>query len=222
MKKTDSIGSTNYTVSRTSNLTDSGAGSRALSSVPNLASGTFNADINQESTIKDDNDLTVYPGMRVCETVTFKPNNNQVNEASNVGVTLCVNVEGNAQPDDPPATDKDKPEPENPGDPNNPEPVQLDGAGAFINIKVRNQDVARWNKYQRSVYARPGNKLYYRSSYNPVLQYTYYLRPLGMKINGGNNVNSNGIVKIQCIDIGIARYFCCVIVHCRDPPTCTP
>ena len=192
MKKTDSIGTTNYVVSRTSNLTGSGAGSRALPNVPNLASGKFNADINQESTIKDDNNLTVYPGMRVCETVTFKPHNNQVNKASNVGVTLCVNVEGNAQPDDPPTTDKDKPEPENPDDPNNPEPAQLDGAGAFINIKVRNQDVARWNKYQRSVYARPGNKLYYRSSYNPVLQYTYYLRPLGMKINGGNNVNSNG------------------------------
>ena len=70
MKRTNSIGSTTWTVSRSSNLT---AAPKGISN-QTFPSGTISE--NGPITIKEDNELTLYPGMVVCEKIQFKPSNN--------------------------------------------------------------------------------------------------------------------------------------------------
>lgn len=200
MRKVNSIGSVDYTISKESNLTDSGAGSRSIPSNPRLAAGKFDgkASTNSGETIKDDNNLVLYPGVKVCEKITFKPNNAS-STSNSITVEACVYANGNAQPPDPG-------DPGNPGDPGSPEPPngEFTGGNAFVNIKVRNKSVADYNNYQREVYAkpgsidpnsgaeRPGDDVSFRASYNPILQYTYYLIPDKIKIASGSEISNNG------------------------------
>ncbi|MDO5451538.1 MAG: hypothetical protein Q4F56_00400 [Candidatus Saccharibacteria bacterium] len=173
MKRTSSsaLGSSNWSVSRTSNLTVS---TRAISPVENLGSGTFNSN---SGVVKNDGEHTLYPGMVVCETLKFKPSNDSTKTVNDVSTTVCASALGGAQPEDP----SDPHDPNDPGD----DPNGNDESNAFIDIQVKNNSVAKYNTYRKYVYAKPTDSLTYRATYNPILQYTYYLMPEQMRIDGG-------------------------------------
>lgn len=159
LKRANSIGSTGYTVSRTSNLTDS---DRKIEKNDKVKTGTFDTD---NGVVSSNGVFTLYPGMIVCEKLTFKSSNVTTN---NTYTRVCVSALGKAQPDN------------------------LEGGASFINILVRNQNVTKYTKYQRTVYAKPKDKLTYRATYNPILQYTYYLKPQQMRIKGGKVYDGGG------------------------------
>ena len=173
LKRTQGIGSTDYKVIRTSNLIFS---TRSIANNDNVKSGTFGSSLGTVQTSSH----TIYPGMVLCEKMTFKPHNNVESPASDVSTTICASALGDAQPSDPSDPDKK----ENPN-------VNF-GDDSFVNIKVRNQNVALYNDYQRTVYAKPGDKVFFRSSYNPVLQYTYFLTPQQMRIDSGTVYSGGG------------------------------
>ena len=156
LSRSNSIGSTDWTVSRGSNLT---SGTRKIEGNSNLASGTFAE--SSAKTVKSDTNLVLYPGMVVCEKITFKPNNKE--GTGNVYTRVCVSALGNAQPDSP----------------------DSNGDNTLLKIKVKNNSVNSYKNFQDEVYAKPGDQLVYRTTYNPVLQYTYYLKPQKMRINNG-------------------------------------
>ncbi len=168
LRRTSGIGSTTYNVTRTSNYsTISGA---------TLKSGTeaFTGVSNNTSVLEYQETITLMPGQVVCETLTFKPSNDVVNVASNVVIKICASALGNAQPPDPtPPTTLD----------------DDDLSDAFLDMRVKNPTGAtEYRKYQETVYAKPGQVLSYRSSYNPVLQYAYYVYPQKFRLNGTGTV----------------------------------
>ncbi len=175
LKRTEGIGSTTYSVTRTSNLTVS---SMAVSAGTIKDSVTFNGETGAQTLVSESKNLKLYPGMVVCETLTFKPNN--IASTSNIHTKICASATGNAQPG----------EPNNPDEPEDPD--KPSGDTSFINIKVRNENFSVYNKYQREIYARPGNKVTYRATYYPRLQYVYYLKPERLQINGGTVYPSSG------------------------------
>ena len=190
IKRVSGSGSTKYHVKRTS--------SNLLSSPRAISNADFGEQIGGDlydkgvgELLRRDGALTMYPGMFICEEMTFDANYTN----KDVHLRLCVFARGNAQPNDP--ANVDTPE-------NDPGSGNLNGDGAFINIKVKNESVAKWVQYQRSVWAKPpysgtaGDRLAYRSSYNPVLQYTYYLKlsdrdmPKQFSIDGAGAISGNG------------------------------
>ena len=166
LKRTSGIASTTYYVTRSSNLTNATKG---------VSGGTIKSETtfsqSGEQLVSQSEDLVLYPGMVVCETLFFKPSNKP--GTSYTHTKVCVRVEGNSQPDDPSNPDL----PEKPD-----EPSQDD---SFINIKVRNKNVDAYNSFQREIYAKPFQTVEYRATYNPVLQYTYYLKPEKIQIDSG-------------------------------------
>ncbi len=171
LKRDSGTGSVTYTIKRTSNYSSVSSGTLASQKTEKFTSG------NSKTVLTDAHDKKLFPGQVVCETLTFKPKPN----ASNVTLTACIAALGNAQPGDP----------SNPDTPENPNTNS--GDTSFINIKVRNAAVARYDNYQREVYAKPGDLLAYRATYNPRLQYTYSLKPQKMQINGGTIYPRSGI-----------------------------
>ena len=93
---------------------------------------------------------------------------------------LCASALGKAQPDDP----------------TNP-PAVLDEdtlSDAFIDMRVKNADGPdKYKGYQKTVYAKPGQNVTYRASYNPILQYTYNIIPQKMRVDSGSMKPSSGI-----------------------------
>lgn len=175
IKRSGSIGNTEYSVVRKSNYKSIDGGT--------VTSGTSVdfGDSNSKSISVTNFYNKLYPGQVVCETLTFKASNDTTTTVKDVKTTACLSALGDAQPGDP--------NPDTPEDPNSPS-----GDSSFLNIKVRNTSVAQWNKFQREVYAKPGSidttdrkgdTVEYRATYNPVLQYTYYLSPEQMRIDGG-------------------------------------
>ena len=65
------------------------------------------------------------------------------------------------------------------------------GAGAVLDMKVKNETVSQYNQYMDIVYAKPGDKLKYKATYNPRLQYAAKLVPEAIKINNGNKIENN-------------------------------
>ena len=180
----DNGGSTTYTIERTSNLTQSDLKQRITQQTGNDAlvkGATFSG---AEKQLHSET-LTMYPGMEVCEKLTFKPNNNQVSVPNDVYSQICVTVEGNGQPDDPSNLDR-------PSDPDKTDDDDLNpDKAAFLNIKVRNKNYSKYNQYQREVYAKPLQNVQYRAVYNPVLQYTYYLKLTKVKIDNKSVAESS-------------------------------
>lgn len=179
MERTQGIGSTTYSISRQSNLV---TGTRKIKAGTLVEEETFDLGTdknqnNKEKSVRTSGEYTLYPGMVVCEKLTFKPNNNTVTVADDVYVQACASALGNSQPG----------EPGDPYDPGNPgyDPNGDDESNAFIDIQVKNTSVRKYNTYRRYVYAKPGDELSYRATYNPILQYTYYLKPQQMRINSG-------------------------------------
>lgn len=180
LKRTEGTGSTTYTIAR---VTNAGAldGGRAISNATLKNNQTFSSD---ESTVQTQA-LKLYPGMMVCETMTFLKSNDVTDKSDkNVSTTICAYATGNAQPDDP----NDPTNPSDPEDPDAPDPSDDpngdDESSAFINMEVKNTRTdSRYNSYRRLVYAAPGDTLDYRSSYTPTLQYAYKLIPSKVKFN---------------------------------------
>ncbi len=164
LRRTSGIGSTTYTISRTSNY------EKKVSSNSNLKSGT---ETFTSSSVEEyvDSNLNLVPGQVVCETLAFKSNNNQKTPVDNTELKLCASALGDAQPPDPPippAMDDD------------------DLSDAFINMLVKNNNGPnKYKKYRESVYAKPDQKVTFRSTYNPILQYTYNIYPQKMRIDSG-------------------------------------
>ncbi len=183
MKRTQGVGSMDYKITRTSNLTESG---RKIDSNSNVKTGTFSPSGTNpvEAEVSANGPFTLYPGVVVCETLTFKPSNSAVGTVSNVASKICASALGKAQPDDPIET----PDPTDPNCPTCPDtdPNGNDPSSALVDIEVKNNTVNKYNTYRRVVYAKPGDSLTFRASYNPILQYTYYLKPQQLRVGGGN------------------------------------
>lgn len=109
-------------------------------------------------------EITMYPGMVICEKLSFK--SDVLNNTSSY-TTVCASALGDAQPN-------------------------LEGEQAFIDIKLRNTTYDR-NGYQKMVYAKPADQIIYQVNYNPLLQYTYFIKPQYMQINsGGTPIKGEG------------------------------
>ncbi|MBR3229083.1 hypothetical protein IKF67_02540 [Candidatus Saccharibacteria bacterium] len=163
MKRNGDTGSSTFNVSRTSNLT---TGDRAIANNSDVKHGTFN---ESEKNVSQSAQLKLYPGMVVCEQLRFDSNNTA--NKTDIITEVCVSALGNAQPDDPP-------EPDDPSSDNNGDSE----SSAFIKMEVKNTSVSKYNTFRTLVYAKPGDKLVYRATYNPILQYTYNLKPQKMRI----------------------------------------
>ena len=177
LKRTSGRGSSNYSIRRDSNLWDS---TRSFGVEPQnpLKNGTESFPGGNNVEVKElEETLTLYPGQVVCEKMTF--NNNPGNDNSSATLTVCASAYGNAQPDNP--------DPDTPEDPNG-----NSSDKSLLNIKVKNDTLK--TKYQREVYAKPTDKIVYRSTYNPTLQYTYYLKPQKMRIDNGTIYPNTGTV----------------------------
>lgn len=172
LRRDAGAGSTTYKITRTSNYSSISAGT-----VKDTTTETFSAG----STIKEREEAfekKMMPGQVVCETLTFWADRNKENQS----LTVCALAVGDAQPPDP-------------GDPDVPDdPNKNSGDTSFINIKVRNKSVSKYSYYQRTVYAKPGDGLAFRATYNPKLQYTYNLIPerikVGSKVVPGSGKNT--------------------------------
>ncbi len=68
--------------------------------------------------------------------------------------------------------------------------AQPEGDNTLLDMKVKNEDVTRYNEYMDMVYAKPGDNVKYRATYNPILQYTYNLKPEKIQINGTTYTNA--------------------------------
>ena len=69
-------------------------------------------------------------------------------------------------------------------------------SGEILDIKVKNDDVEKYNDYMDVVYAKPSDDIGYRATYRPTLQYTYNLKPQKIQINGGTVVANSSSVKL--------------------------
>ncbi len=174
IRRISGSGSTPYTVSRSSNLVTS---TKAIANDGGVRSGNSNSN-GVEEEVSRSGAFTLYPGMVLCEKLTFAAYNTP--NAGTVATQVCVSAEGNAQPTDP-------------GNPDTIEdPTKNSGDTSFVNIRVRNATVNKWGQFRREVYAKPSDKVVFRATYNPVLQYAYYIRPQQMVINSGGTVYPSG------------------------------
>ncbi len=157
IKSSKNKGSTKYHIERTSNWKDK-VGSGTI-----VGNTTFTATLAGAEKGYEGTDLTLYPGMKVCEKIVFNKDNDSTKETGDANREVCVHATGNARD-----TDDE----------------------TFLNIKVRNNDVNNYNAYQKEVYAKPGDEVEFQPSYNPSLQYAYNLTPDYMKINGGSETDN--------------------------------
>ena len=104
----------------------------------------------------------LFPGQVVCEKLTFAADSS----VGYVSITACAFALGKAQPENP------------------------NGNSTLLDLKVKNNNVSKYNNPSSEVWAKPGDRLTFSSTYNPVLQYTYSLIPEKMKING-SGIQSN-------------------------------
>ena len=169
LKRTSGNGSSTYLIKRESNYWVS---TKSLGVQPRnpLKTGTENFRAGNNTDVQTNKEtLTLYPGQVVCEEMTF--NTSPGNSASIATTRVCASASGNAQP------------PSSSGSDDN----------TLLQIKVKNSNVSHYKEYQDEVYAKPGDHLTYQAFYNPVLQYTYSLKPQKMRIDGGTIYPTSGI-----------------------------
>ena len=176
LKRTAGVGSTAYTITRTSNFTGR-TGNATLKNETEYFTGISNGTGKKEY----DESITLVPGQVVCEILTFKPNNDVVNVASNTQIKICASALGNAQPEDP----------------RDPEKMNDDSySDAFLDMRVKNPEgPTKYQKYQKNVYAKPGQTLSYRSTYNPLLQYAYSVVSQKFRLNGTGTIYPTNYVN---------------------------
>lgn len=85
--------------------------------------------------------------------------------SSNIKTTACASALGNAQPSD----------------------------STLLDIKVKNESTT--NNFQTEVYAKPGDKVTFQTTYNPILQYAYRLLPQKLQINSGSIYPSGSTIN---------------------------
>ena len=198
MRRESDYGTSNYVVGRTSNLT-SNASSRSIPDNSNLAKGVFpNGD---NTVVYESGQATLYPGMVVCNKLSFDTTNSSVSPGR-ASLEICASALGDAQPPEP--------------DPGTPEsPSGESGDASLINIKVRNEDIAAYNNYQKEVYAKPNDDVFYRATYNPVLQYTYYIKSKKIMIDGNATLYPNEVNNDKILGSLFNESF----ASCRDEST---
>ena len=180
LKRESGAGATSYSITRESNYESVSSGTViGKTTVSNFGSDGVLL-LHEEAFVNK-----LKPGQVVCETLTFDANITTTNRT----LKVCASALGNAQPPDPNNQDA----PENPDIPS--------GDKSFLNIKVRNSNVAKYSNYQREVYAKPYDVLNFRSVYNPVLQYTYNLIPERMKINSSSSVYPSSGVNASSLGV---------------------
>lgn len=158
LKRGGGGGSTTYSIKRSSNYD-------SVSSVEVISKKTESFGSGAEVKLREESFTNkLKPGQVVCESLTFDAGAAKGEKT----LTVCAAALGNAQP----------PDPENPDGP--------EGDKSFLNLQVKNNDVSKYKDYQRSVYAKPGDTVNFRAIYNPVLQYTYNLRPEKIKVDSGS------------------------------------
>ena len=168
-----------YVISRTSNYWNNGLGVE-----PKILKTKKEEDFDDVGNggikqLYNDAGLKLYPGQVVCEKLSFKP---FVWKNDEIVLEACASALGNAQPDDPVT-------PGNPDTPwDDPDDDNLNGAAAFLKLEVKNENVSKYNTYRRIIYAKPSDKVKFRATYNPILQYTAYLMPQQMKIDSGSAI----------------------------------
>ena len=170
LKRTAGIGSTAYTVKRISNY-PSRIGSSTMKNETEYFTGITNGTGKKEF----NETITLVPGQVVCEVLSFKSTNDVVNTVNNSEIKICASALGNAQPEDP----------------RDPETMNDDSySDAFLDMRVKNPNgPTKYRRYQKTVYARPGQTLSYRGTYNPRLQYTYSVISEKIRINGAGTIN---------------------------------
>ena len=174
LSRVQGIGWTDYTITRMSNYQKQ-VGSATLKNEIEYFNGVANNDYKLEYT----EELTLLPGQVVCESLRFKPDNNIYHSNDETTIKMCASALGNAQPNDP-------------SDPALMEDEQL--SDAFLDMRVKNASgPSKYQKYQKNVYAKPGHVLNYRATYNPLLQYTYYIIPQKFRLNGSGAIYPSGI-----------------------------
>ncbi len=157
IRTSKNLGSSTYNITRTSNLTSQVTAGTVLGNT------TITATLAGVEKTHNSGELTLVPGMKVCEKISFNKDNNTTTNTVTVNREVCVHATGNAR------------------DTND---------ETYLNIKVRNNDVNNYKDYQKEVYAKPGDRVEFQSTYNPSLQYTYNLIPDYMRIGGGSDVNN--------------------------------
>ncbi len=157
IRTSKNLGSSTYNITRTSNLTNQVTAGTVLGNT------TITATLAGVEKTHNSGELTLVPGMKVCEKISFNKDNNTTTNTVTVNREVCVHATGNAR------------------DTND---------ETYLNIKVRNNDVNNYKDYQKEVYAKPGDRVEFQSTYNPSLQYTYNLIPDYMRIGGGSDVNN--------------------------------
>ena len=167
LRRVTGAGSTNYVVKRSSNYWVS-TQNLGIPSNSNLKNGTetFASVANGTEVVEFTENIRLVPGQVVCESITFGTGNNTTSSLTNATTRVCVSATGNAQP----------------------------SSNTLINMQVKNNNVVRYNNYQKNVYAKPFDVLSYRATYDPVLQYTYNLLPQAVKItclNGATGIYTN-------------------------------
>lgn len=161
-----------YYVNRDSNLHETSRG------IPAKRVVDFTEFDGGETVVSSGEDLTIYPGMYVCEALRFLPDNTTVppeseEELKEIMTTtkICIAATGNAQPD---------------------------GNENLLDIKI-NKTGENGTYSDETQWMKPGDTAYFQTTYNPVLQYTYYLRPQKVAINGGAfYLNDDGEKNLVC------------------------
>ncbi|MBO4276470.1 hypothetical protein J5868_02100, partial [Candidatus Saccharibacteria bacterium] len=181
MKRKSGNKKVDYVISRTSNYWNNGLGVE-----PKILKTKNEEDFNDvgNGNIKqlyNDTGLKLYPGQVVCEKLSFKP---FVWKNDEIVLEACASALGNAQPDDPVTPGN----PDTPWDDPDDDDDNLSGAAAFLKLEVKNENVSKYNTYRRIIYAKPSDKVKFRATYNPILQYTAYLMPQQMKIDSGSAI----------------------------------
>lgn len=105
--------------------------------------------------------VTLYPGMVVCETLSYKYDSTKSTKKT---TKVCVSATGDVTPD---------------------------FGGGDIDILVKNNDVTKYQSYQREVYAKPGDALSYKANYNPRAQVAYNSDLMPQKMQVGSTTCSN-------------------------------
>ncbi|MBR3353223.1 hypothetical protein IKG49_01365 [Candidatus Saccharibacteria bacterium] len=163
LKREGGDGATTYNISRISNYS-SVSNEVSVKNAVELFDSANPVEVYEETFVNK-----LKPGQVVCEKLTFAINR----DGDERNLTVCASALGNAQPSDP-------------------EPDSPSGDQAYLNIKVKNNNVEKYNSYQRTIYAKPGDTLSYRSTYNPVLQYAYNIVPERIRIDDGEILPLSG------------------------------
>ena len=69
-------------------------------------------------------------------------------------------------------------------------------ATSSLEIKVKNESISKYNSYQDSVYAKPGDVIGYRAIYNPAAQAGYTIIPQKIKIGDAEMVSNTSSKSI--------------------------